>query len=79
MPTEALRDHARYLVENAPVLAPASELRLGFEQARLIPGPWLDAIGSPLALAGLGTLTLDNPPDVLADSDWIALQNICRS
>ena len=78
IPSGALSDYAEALIGAAPALADVTELRAGFEQAQVPPQPWLNAIGSPLALSTLYDLEFSSPPDVLPDSDWIALQNICR-
>jgi hypothetical protein len=78
IPTEIFQAHAARLLGTAAPLADPDVLRAGFEQVRITPDPWLDAIGDPSGLASLRDLNITSTPEVLNDGDWVSLQNICR-
>lgn len=78
IPTEVFRVHASRLLATAAPLATPGELRAGFEQARIPPGPWLAEIGNPAELGALEGADIGPVPEILNDGDWVSLQNICR-
>jgi len=78
IPTEVFQAHAARLLGNAAPLADISDLRAGFEQARIPPAPWVADMGNPGALRSLATMDESQMPEILNDGDWVSLQNICR-
>ena len=78
MPTEIFQAHAVRLLGNAAPLADPEALRAGFEQTRIAPDAWLDAIGNPVGYAALRELAISPTAEILNDGDWVSLQNICR-